>query len=145
MVAEIHNVTVSDIRKAINRNITRFKESIDFIDLKSSSSDDDLLFKLGYTKQQIIQAQNIYLLSERGYAKPENAIATHVDEDDTLKQGIIDNLGRKQETTLINESGLYALILSSKLPSAKEFKRWVTSEVLPSIRKHSAYMTDETI
>ena len=57
-----------------------------------------------------------------GYAKPQNAIATHVDEDDTLKQGIIDNLGRKQETTLINESGLYSLILSSKLPSAKEFK-----------------------
>ena len=81
MVAEIHNTTPREIRKAINRNIVRFKESIDFIDLKkggdeittsdlkSSSSDDDLPFKLGYTKQQIIQAQNIYLLSERGYAK----------------------------------------------------------------------------
>lgn len=68
-VAEIHNVTVSDIRKAVNRNITRFKESIDFIDLKSSSSDDDLIFRLGYSNQQIIQSQNIYLLSERGYAK----------------------------------------------------------------------------
>ena len=75
-----------------------------------------------------------------GYAKPENALATHVDADDSLKQGITDSLGRIQNTTLINESGLYSLILSSKLPGAKEFKRWVTSEVLPSIRKHGAYM-----
>lgn len=80
-----------------------------------------------------------------GYAKPQNAIAAHVDEDDALKQGIIDNLGREQETTLINESGLYSLILSSKLPNAKQFKKWVTSEVLPSIRKHGAYATDATI
>ena len=74
-----------------------------------------------------------------GYAKPQNAISTHVDEDDTLKQGIIDNLGRMQQTTVINESGLYSLILSSKLPNAKKFKRWVTSEVLPSIRKTGFY------
>lgn len=47
--------------------------------------------------------------------------------------------------TIINESGLYSLILSSKLPKAKEFKRWVTAEVLPSIRKHGAYMTEETL
>ena len=80
-----------------------------------------------------------------GYAKPENALATHVDGDDTLKQGITDSLGRIQNTTLINESGLYSLILSSKLPGAKKFKRWVTSEVLPSIRKHGAYMTPETL
>lgn len=76
-----------------------------------------------------------------GYAKPRNAIATHVDEDDALKQGIMDNLGRNQETVLINESGLYSLILSSKLPSAKSFKKWVTSEVLPSIRKTGSYST----
>ena len=74
-----------------------------------------------------------------GYAKTQNAIATHVDEDDTLKQGIIDNLGRMQQTTVINESGLYSLILSSKLPNAKKFKRWVTSEVLPQIRKNGSY------
>lgn len=80
-----------------------------------------------------------------GYAKPENALATHVDADDSLKQGITDSLGRIQNTTLINESGLYSLILSSKLPGVKEFKRWVTSEVLPSIRKHGAYMTPETL
>lgn len=50
-----------------------------------------------------------------------------------------------QETTIINESGLYSLVLSSKLPTAKKFKRWVTSEVIPSIRKHGAYMTPETL
>lgn len=50
-----------------------------------------------------------------------------------------------QEMTIINESGLYSLILSSKLPNAKKFKRWVTSEVLPTIRKHGAYMTDDCI
>ena len=80
-----------------------------------------------------------------GYAKTENALAAHVDGDDTLKQGITDSLGRIQNTTLINESGLYSLVLSSKLPGAKEFKRWVTSEILPSIHKHGAYMTPETL
>ena len=79
------------------------------------------------------------------YAKPENAIATHVDGDDTLKQGITDSLGRTQQTTLINESGLYSLILGSKLPSAKKFKKWVTGEVLPSIRRHGMYATDELL
>ena len=74
-----------------------------------------------------------------GYAKPLNALAMHVDEDDSLKQGLIDSVGRTQETIIINESGLYSLILSSKLPNAKTFKRWITSEVIPSIRKHGTY------
>lgn len=74
-----------------------------------------------------------------GYAKPRSAINLHVDKDDALKQGIIDSRGREQMTTLINESGLYSLILSSKLPKAKAFKRWVTSEVLPAIRRTGAY------
>lgn len=74
-----------------------------------------------------------------GYSKPLDAIARHVDEDDSVKHGLTDNLGRNQETILINESGLYSLILLSKLPNAKKFKRWVTSEVLPSIRKTGAY------
>lgn len=76
-----------------------------------------------------------------GYAKPLNALATHVDEDDSLKQGLTDSMGRMQETILINESGLYSLILSSKLPTAKKFKHWVTSEVLPAIRKTGGYQT----
>ncbi|MBQ8265483.1 MAG: phage antirepressor KilAC domain-containing protein [Bacteroides sp.] len=75
-----------------------------------------------------------------GYAKPRNAIALHVDEDDALKQGLTDSLGRSQQAIFINESGLYSLILSSKLEGAKRFKRWVTSEVLPSIRKQGGYM-----
>ncbi len=81
-----------------------------------------------------------------GYAKPENAISAHVDEEDkttTLIQGNGSNY--KSKTTIINESGLYSLILSSKLPKAKEFKRWVTSEVLPSIRKNGGYLTPEKV
>lgn len=74
-----------------------------------------------------------------GYAKPLNALAAHIDEDDSLKQGIIDSMGRTQKTILINESGLYSLIISSKLSNAKKFKRWITSEVLPSIRKTGQY------
>lgn len=77
-----------------------------------------------------------------GYGNPTKAIRTHVDEED--KGGsILDTPGGKQRTTMINESGLYSLILSSKLPSAKKFKRWVTSEVLPSLRKHDAYLSDK--
>lgn len=77
-----------------------------------------------------------------GYKKPENAIATHVDDDDkttTLIQGSGSNY--KSKTTLVNESGLYSLIFGSKLTSAKRFKKWVTSEVLPSIRKNGSYQS----
>ena len=77
-----------------------------------------------------------------GYAKPLNALSMHVDGDDSLKQGLTDSIGRNQETIFINESGVYALIFGSKLPRAKEFKRWVTNKVLPAIRKHGVYMTD---
>lgn len=81
-----------------------------------------------------------------GYAKPENAIATHVVDEDktsTLIQGSGSNY--KSKTIIINESGLYALIFGSKLESAKRFKHWVTSEVLPSIRKHGVYAVDELL
>lgn len=74
-----------------------------------------------------------------GYAKPRNALKSHVDADDALIRGVIDSMGRNQPTTIINESGLYSLILSSKLPSAKRFKRWVTSEVLPALRRTGRY------
>lgn len=77
-----------------------------------------------------------------GYSKPRNALALHVDEDDALKQGVTDNLGRTQETTVINESGFYSLVLASKLPNAKKIKKWVTSEVLPTIRKTGGYVDD---
>lgn len=75
-----------------------------------------------------------------GYSNPQKAIRDHVEEDDRTKCSLIDALGRKQLTTFINESGLYALILSSKLESARRFKHWVTAEVLPAIRKQGGYM-----
>jgi prophage antirepressor-like protein len=73
-----------------------------------------------------------------GYSNPRDAISKHVDDED---KGVAkcDTLGGEQQLTIINESGLYSLILSSKLPTAKTFKRWVTSEVLPAIRKTGAY------
>lgn len=73
-----------------------------------------------------------------GYERTDNAIRTHVDEEDKLMHQISAS-GQNRNMTIINESGLYSLILSSKLPNAKKFKRWVTSEVLPSIRKTGAY------
>ena len=81
-----------------------------------------------------------------GYAKPQNAIATHVDDEDKTLAPIQGGCSTgTQNTIIINESGLYSLILSSKLPTAKEFKRWVTSEVLPSIRKSGGYNADATM
>lgn len=81
-----------------------------------------------------------------GYSAPRNAIQAHVDNEDKTT-ALIQCTGSeyKSNAVIINESGLYSLILSSKLPSAKKFKRWVTSEVLPSLRKHGAYFTAETL
>lgn len=70
-----------------------------------------------------------------GYSDTSDALKKHVDDEDKMGRQIADSLGRMQNTKVINESGLYSLILSSKLPNAKKFKRWVTSEVLPTIRK----------
>lgn len=78
-----------------------------------------------------------------GYAKPLNALATHIDEDESLKQGLIDSMGREQNAIFINESGLYSLVLSSKLPTAKAFKRWITHDVIPSIRKNGGYIAGQ--
>ena len=79
-----------------------------------------------------------------GYTDTFGAIKKHVDEED--KQNCQNNsFETPRGMIIINESGLYSLILSSKLPKAKEFKRWVTSEVLPAIRKHGAYMTEQTL
>lgn len=79
-----------------------------------------------------------------GYKEPTKAARERVDAED---RGVskIDTPSGTQEMTIINESGLYSLVLSSKLPTAKKFKRWVTSEVIPSIRKHGAYLTDQKI
>lgn len=75
-----------------------------------------------------------------GYTNASKAISDHVDSEDKLNNESLSSLGQRGGW-LVNESGLYSLVLSSKLPTAKELKRWVTHEVLPSIRKHGAYMT----
>lgn len=79
-----------------------------------------------------------------GYSNSKKALADHVDEED---KGVMkcDPLGGTQEMTVINESGLYSLILGSKLPKARRFKCWVTSEVLPTIRRHGVYAVDEIL
>lgn len=79
-----------------------------------------------------------------GYTDTNQAIRNHVDDEDKLTRQF-NGSGQNRDMTVINESGVYALVFSSKLPKAKEFKRWVTSEVIPSIRKHGAYMTPETL
>ena len=78
-----------------------------------------------------------------GYKKPETSIRNRVSEEDTLKHGTLTN-GGVQQLLYINESGLYSLIFGSKLESAKKFKRWVTNEVLPSIRKTGSYQIPQT-
>ena len=79
-----------------------------------------------------------------GYTNPSKALADHVDEDDKLNNESLSSLGQRGGW-IINESGLYCLILSSKMPNAKKFKRWVTSEVLPAIRRHGIYAIDEVL
>lgn len=79
-----------------------------------------------------------------GYSNVRNAVPAHVDEEDKLSTRI-EYAGQNREVTIINESGLYSLVLSSKLPTARKFKRWVTSEVIPTIRKHKAYMTPDKL
>lgn len=78
------------------------------------------------------------------YQNGSRDINRHVDEEDRHKVMIFDG-NQDKETIVINESGLYSLILSSKMPNAKKFKHWVTSEVLPTIHNHGAYMTEQTI
>lgn len=79
-----------------------------------------------------------------GYGDTDQALRKHIDDEDKLTRRF-DGSGQNRQMTIINESGLYSLVLSSKLPTAKKFKRWVTNEVIPSIRKHGAYMTLETL
>lgn len=79
-----------------------------------------------------------------GYKRTADAIRVHIDNEDKLTRQFTDS-GQNREMTIVSESGVYALIFSSHLASAKRFKRWVTAEVLPTIRKHGAYMTPERI
>ena len=75
-----------------------------------------------------------------GYGNTMKAVRDHVEEDDRTKCSLIDSLGKEQKAIFINESGLYSLIMSSKLEGARRFKRWVTAEVLPAIRRQGGYM-----
>lgn len=79
-----------------------------------------------------------------GYGDTDQALRKHIDDEDKLTRRF-DGSGQNRQMTIINESGLYSLVLSSKLPTAKKFKRWVISEVIPSIRKHGAYMTPDKL
>lgn len=80
-----------------------------------------------------------------GYSEPHKAVARHCRDDGMKRTPIADSLGRVQETVFISEGDLYRLIVSSKLPTAEKFERWVFDEVLPSIRKHGMYATDELL
>ena len=81
-----------------------------------------------------------------GYSNPRKALFDHVNAEDKMDGVTIrDSIGREQKPILINESGLYSLILRSQLPKAQKFKRWVTAEVIPSIRRHGMYATDELL
>lgn len=79
-----------------------------------------------------------------GYSNPSKALSDHVDEEDKLNNESLSSLGQRGGW-LINESGLYGLILCSKLPNAKKFKKWITNDVLPTIRKHGIYATDNVL
>lgn len=80
-----------------------------------------------------------------GYSNTKDALARHCREDGVAFHDLIDSMGRQQQAKFINESNVYRLITHSKLPAAEQFESWVFDEVLPTIRKHGAYMTDNTL
>ncbi|MDK7537823.1 phage antirepressor [Bacillus paranthracis] len=97
----------------------------------------------------VVQGEDVWFVAKDVCNVLEIVNATRslsrLDEDELHSMKVTDSLGRPQETNVINESGLYSLIMTSRKPQAKAFKKWVTSEVLPSIRKHGAYMTDQVL
>lgn len=103
--------------------------SPEFGQIRTITENDDIYF-VGKDVAEIL-----------GYTNTRKALADHVDPEDK-KDGVTirDSIGRDQTPVVINESGLYSLVLSSKLPSAKRFKRWITSEVLPALRRQGGYM-----
>lgn len=107
----------------------------------SFTFEDTSLTILGDILNPLFIAQQV--CSILGFTNPWKAIKDHVDPEDVCKIEILDRLNRKQLVNCVNESGLYALIFGSKLPKAKQFKRWVTNEVLPAIRKQGAYISDK--
>lgn len=124
------NTPVDDEKETLTNGMKVFKHP-QFGNLTVIQKEDNELWFIGKE-----------VAEKLGYKNVRDAIYKHVDNDD---KGVAnrDTLGGTQKMTIINESGLYSLILSSKLPSAKEFKHWVTSEVLPSIRKNGAYIRNQ--
>lgn len=116
----------------MNNNILSFKNN-EFGQVRSIMIDNNPWF-VGKDIAEIL-----------GYSNPRKAIIDHVDEDDKNSVTIRDGIKGNPNKVIINESGLYSLILSSKLSTAKKFRRWVTSDVLPSIRKHQAYITPDKL
>lgn len=104
--------------------------------------------ELGEVRTTVIDGEVMFVGKDvaeiLGYQNGSKALADHVDEEDKLNNDSLSSLGQRGGW-LINESGLYSLILSSKMPNAKKFKRWVTAEVLPAIRKHGVYAVDEVL
>lgn len=104
--------------------------------------------ELGEVRTTVLDGEVMFVGKEvadvLGYTNTQKAIRDHVDEDDKLTERIVLS-GQNREVIFINESGMYSLILSSKMPNAKKFKRWITTEVLPSIRKHGVYAVDEVL
>ena len=104
--------------------------------------------ELGEVRTTVIDGEVMFVGKDvaeiLGYQNGSKALADHVDEEDKLNNDSLLSLGQRGGW-LINESGLYSLILSSKMPNAKKFKRWVTAEVLPAIRKHGVYAVDEVL
>lgn len=104
--------------------------------------------EFGSTRTTIVDGEIMFVGKDitdiLGYTNPSKALADHVDDDDKLYNESLSTLGQRGGW-LINESGLYSLILSSKMPNAKKFKHWVTAEVLPAIRKHGVFAVDEVL
>lgn len=104
--------------------------------------------ELGEVRTTVIDGEVMFVGKDvaeiLGYKDTSDAMRRHVDDEDKLTRCFTDS-GQSREMYVINESGLYSLILSSKMPNAKKFKRWVTAEVLPAIRKHGVYAVDEVL
>ena len=119
-------------------------------DLKIMNNEIQVFENQEFGEIRIIQRNNqIWFIGRDvtdvlAYQNNRDAIRIHVDDEDKADVVIHDG-SQNRKMAIINESGLYSLILSSKMPKAKAFKRWVTSEVLPSIRKHGAYITGDTL
>lgn len=124
-----HKNVETDVKHSENNKITTFNNPV-FGKVRTLSIDNEPWF-VGKDVAEIL-----------GYGDTDQALRNHVEAEDKLTR-LIDGSDQKRNMVVINESGLYSLILSSKLPTAKEFKHWVTSEVLPSIRKHGGYITGQ--